>query len=320
MLLTSEILTASATSIRADGAHLFWAEKPSESLVKSIAEFGQTAPVLVCETGSGLSLVAGHARLAALTGAGQPVLARMVADATDTDKGLLYLADNAHRTLDDGMRLAALRFFVPRVDDATLKNDILPRLGIKPKSKDAGFLLAWLEMDEPWRTFLESGNVPLAAVAPLSRMTKEDRTALEPLFSNLSWSRSNGVNIPTWLFETAKMTGSTVGEVMERAGMNAILAQGLSPKDAIARLAAAARQVRHPELTSLRDRYVSAAAEITTATPWRMTQPDNFETGSSELTVQVKNAEQLAEAARSLKELAESPAWAKIWVLGSQND
>ena len=107
---------------------------------------------------------------------------------------------------------------------------------------------------------------------------------------------------------------------MEQAGMNAILAQGLSPKDAIARLAAAARQARHPELTRLHDRYGSEAAEITTSTPWRMTQPDNFETGGSELTVQVKNAEQLTKAVKALNELADSPAWAKIWILGSQND
>ena len=320
MLLTSEIFTASAASIRTDGAHLFWAEKPAESLTESMAEFGQTNPVLVCETETGLSLIAGRARLAVLTQAGRPVLARMVEDADDTDKGLLYLADNGHRVLDDAMRLAALQFFAPRVDGTVLRKDILRRLGIKPKSKDAKFLLAWLGMDERWQALLATGTIPLAAVGPLARMAIDDRTAVEPLFAKMSWSRSNGVNVLTWLFETAKMTDSTVAEIMDRAGMSAILAQGLSPKDAIARLTAAARQARHPELTRLKDRYAAVAAEITAGTKWRMNQPDNFETGGSELTIQIKDREQLARAVKDMGELAASPAWHKLWSLGSGNE
>lgn len=320
MLLTSEIFTASATSIRTGGAHLFWAENPSESLAESMAEFGQTTPVLVCETDTGLSLIAGHARLAVLARAGQPVLARMVEDADDADKGLLYLADNGHRTLDDAMRLKALRYFAPRVDAAALRDDVLPRLEIKPRSKDARFLLAWLDMDENWQALLAAGNIPLAAIGPLARMHADDRAAVAPLFRELSWSRSNAVNVLAWLFETSKMTGSTVAEVMDRAGMDTVLIQGLSPKDAIARLSAAARQARHPGLTRLKDQYAAVAAEITAGTKWRMNQPDNFETGGSELTIQVKNAGQLAQAVQDLEGLAASPAWDKLWLPGSRDE
>jgi ParB family chromosome partitioning protein len=320
LLLTSEIFTASATSIRADGAHLFWAEKPSDSLTESMAEFGQASPVLVRETEAGLTLVAGHARLAALAAAGQPVLARMVEDADDVSTGLLYLADNAQRTLDDGMRLAALQYFAPRVDEAVLRQDILPRLGTKPKSKDARFLLAWLGMDKEWQALLTAGNVPLAAVSPLARMSADDLAAVKPLFTGLSWSRSSGVNVLTWLFETAMMHGSTVAEVMDRAGMNAALAQGLSPKDAIARLSTAARQARHPELTRLQERYAAIAAEITAGTKWRMNQPDSFETGGSELTIQIKNGEQLTQAVKDLENMAASTAWNKLWSLGSRDE
>ena len=99
-----------------------------------------------------------------------------------------------------------------------------------------------------------------------------------------------------------------------------ILGQGLSPKDAIARLTACARQARYPELNRLQARYGEAAAEITTGTRWRMAQPDNFETGSSVLSVQVKTPEQLARAVAELEELAASPAWAGLWNLGSGND
>lgn len=320
MLLTSEIFTASAASVRTGGGHLFWAKKPAPELADSLREFGQTTPILVCDDGDGPTLVAGHARLAALAEAGSTVLARLVKDADETDKGLLYLADNAHRPLDDGMRLAALRYFAPRVDGDRLRRDILPRLGVKPRSKDARLLLAWLDMERPWRERLEKGNAPLAAAAPLARMSAEDRAAVAPLFDSLSWSRMNGVNVLTWLYETAKMTGSTVAGVMDRAGMPALLGQGLSPKDAIARLTGAAREARHPELNRLQSRYAEAASAITAGTRWRMAQPDNFETGSSELSVQIKTPEQLARAVKELEALAASPAWGRLWTLGSGDD
>ena len=320
MLLTSEIFTAQARSIRADGGHLFWPEIPPKSLANSLDEFGQTSPVLVCKTDSGLSLIAGQSRLMLLAEAGAPVLARLVEDADDVDKGKLYLADNSHRTLDDGMRLKALEYFSPLLDRKELQTDILPRLGVRPKSKDATLLLAWLDLEAQWRSLLHSGNAPLAATGPLSRMSSEDRNAVIPLFSALSWSRSNGVNVLTWLFETAKMTSAPVADVMERAGMTAVLDQGLSPKDAIARLTACARQARYPELNRLQARYAETASEITAGTRWRMAQPDNFETGSSELTVQVKTPEQLSQAVTELNEMAGSSAWGKLWDLGSGNE
>jgi len=318
--LTSEIFTAAPASIHNGGAHLFWAVKPSESLVQSISEFGQTTPVIVCETENGLELIAGHARHTVLSTTGQPVLARMATDISDTDKGLLYLADNSQRVISDGMRLTALKYFVQLMNERQLKADILPRFNIKPKSKDAKLLLAWLTLDARWQALLESGNVPLAAATPLARMNSEEQNAVVPLFTTFSWSRSNAVNVLTWLFETAKMRASSVQEVMQQAGMTDILSQGLSPKDAIQKLATAARLARYPELTRLQDAFATAAREITAGTRWRMNQPNNFETGGSELTIQVKDADQLAQAAKDLHALSGSATWDTIWKLGGGND
>ena len=324
MLLTSEIFTASAETIHADGEHLFWPSNNLESLTESIAEFGQSAPVLVMEGARGLSLVAGRARLAVLTALGRPVLARMVAPESGRPDavalGLLYLADNVQRPLDDGMRFQALGYFAPRMDRETLRTDILPRLGVKAQSKDAKLFLAWLDLPGAWRALLMEGNVPLAAGSVLERMTEADREAALPLFTGFSWSRSNAVNVLTWLFETGRMTGAPLTEVMERAGMTEILAQGLSPKDAIARLSATARETRFPELSRLQAAFAEAASALTAGSRWRLTQPDNFETGGAELTVKIKDADQLARAVQELGSMAESNGWAEIWKLGSADD
>lgn len=320
MQLSQEIITASVPSLDTEGPHLFWAAPPSKALAESIREFGQMTPILAMETDSGLELIAGQARTAALREAGLPVMVRLVTDANALDKGLLYLTDNSHRTVDDGMKLTALAYFRPLMDQKALVNDIFPRLGIKPKSKDAKLFLTWLDIDDTWQNHLRSGHVPLAAGAPLSRMDATDRKAVEPLFANFSWSRSNAVNILTWLFETAKMQSKSMVEILESAGLNDILKEGLSPKDAIARLTAAGRVARYPELSRLQDEFARAAREITAGTKWRMTQPNNFETGGSELTIQVKNADQLATAVKDLEAMRALSPWETIWELGGSND
>ncbi|QGY40834.1 hypothetical protein GM415_12090 [Pseudodesulfovibrio cashew] len=320
MHLTNEIITASPDALKADGPYLFWSGTVDESLKKSLEEFGQTTPVLAIETDHGLELVAGYARLAVLRAAGTPVLVRLARDTDARDLGLLYLTDNMARPQDDGMRLAALRYFRPLMDDAALSAVILPRLGIKAKSKDAKLFITWLDLPESWQEHLAAGRIPLATATLLSRMAPEDRDAVEPLFSGHSWSRSNAVNMLTWLFETARMQQAPLAEVLRTAGLDAILQQGLSPKDAIARLTSAAKAARYPSLSRLQARFVEIAGELSTGTRWRLTQPNNFETGGAELSIQVKNAAQLADAVEQLQAMAGQSAWEKLWNLGGQDD
>lgn len=320
MQLSNDVILIAPETVKAEAKHLFWTCNPDESLMKSIKEFGQTTPILVSEKGGEYELVAGHARLAALKDMGLPVLARLVQEANELDKGLLYLADNEHRTVDDGMRLTALRYFASQVDNKTLKQDILPRLGVKPKSKDAKLLLGWMTMPENWQGHLAAGNVPLAAGSTLGRMDEADLNALEPLFSRFSWSRSNAVNTINWLFETSKMNNQSIESTIQNAGLNEILNQGLSPKDAIARLTVAAKAIRYPEISKLQDTFSKATSELTTGTRWRMNQPNNFETGGTELTIQVKDAKQLAAAVKDLEAMAGMSTWETLWKLGEQDD
>lgn len=320
MQLLSETRTAPANSIQNEGKHLFWTSDPDKNLVNSIHEFGQVAPVLAQQTENGLELIAGHARLEACRQLNKLVLIHMCIASNDINKGLLYMADNSERALDDGMRLAALQYFRPLMDEKSLREDILPRLGIKPKSKDAKLLMAWLDLPGTWQNHLAAGNVPLAVGAILARMDDDNRAAIEPLFSGFSWSRSNAVNTLTWLFEASKMKQLPIADVMEQAGLNEILKQGLSPKDAIARLTAATKAHRYPELTSLQTTFSKAAREITAGTRWRMAQPNNFETGGAELTIQVKDAAQLEKAVKELDSMSTLSPWNDLWKLGGKND
>ena len=286
MHLSNEIVTAPADSIRDSGSHLFWAGEPLPWLARSIGQLGQAQPVLVHETHSGLALIAGHARLTVLRSLGLPVLARLVVDPGPVDLGLIYLADNALRPLDDAMRLAALQYFAPLLDRPAPAADILPRLGVNPESKDARLLLAWLDLPAIWQAHLAAGRAPLAAATVLARMTEVDRDAVAPLFADHSWSRSNAVNLLTWLFEASKMTGKHVAQ---------------------------AKNGRYPSLSALEARFESTAREMTAGTSWRIAQPDNFETNGVELSIRIKDPDQLAKAVRDLKAMANRPQWPRLW-------
>lgn len=320
MQLSNEIITASPDAVQSDGQHLFWSDNINESLEISIGQFGQTTPVLAQEADQGFELISGYARVAVMKRLSQPLLVRIVTDASPLDKGLLYLSDNTHKVLDDGMRLAALKYFSPLAEKKFLRDTILPTLGIKPKSKNAKLLLQWLDLPQQWQQHMLAGRVPMAAGDILSKMDTADHAAIEPLFESFSWSRSNAVNMLTWLFESGKMQGKTIAQVMSESGIIATLGQGLSPKDAIARLTAMAKQTRYPHLTTLQKAFDNSARHITAGTSWRMSQPNNFETGGAELSVSVKNEEQLKKVSQELETMSTSPEWKAIWTLGDQND
>jgi ParB family chromosome partitioning protein len=81
-----------------------------------------------------------------------------------------------------------------------------------------------------------------------------------------------------------------------------------------------ARQARHPELTRLRDRFDAAARTVTGGTAWKLAQPDNFETNGAELSVRVKDREQLARAVQALQSMADNPAWETVFRPGGDNE
>ncbi|CCH47253.1 ParB/RepB/Spo0J family partition protein [Pseudodesulfovibrio piezophilus] len=320
MQLSSEIITASAQAIQTTGSHLFWSEQTNTSLKTSLEEVGQTTPILVQETETGLELISGFARVMILKELGKPVLVRLVERLTDMEKGLLYLIENTHRLQDDGMKLKALRYFRTFTSEKEIRQTVLHRLGIKPKSKDAKLFMTWLELPENWQSHLTAGRIPLAAGTIIAKMNDSDRHAVEQLFTNYSWSRSNAVNVLTWLFETSKMTAHSIANIMNTTHMDTMMGLTLSPKDTIARLVSTAKKARYPELTSRQKSYAETSAKLVAGTKWQLEQPDNFETNEAELTLRIKNSQQLKTALHDLEDMVTRPEWEILWTIGTSHD
>jgi ParB family transcriptional regulator, chromosome partitioning protein len=313
-----KILILAPGSVDTSSQALFWAEEPDDRFLHAMKNHGQAQPVHVAPEGGRCVLLSGFKRVRAAVRLELELLAVEVEAPAPFDRGVLYLLSNLGRGMTEAMQVSALRYFSSCAEPPAIRDQVLPLLEIVPGSRHERELLEWLALPEPWDTALESRAAPLAAAGVLRLLDPGDLAAVEPFYHGLRWSRQNGVQWLTWLFERSRMDGIPVRELIERAGMRAILErldQGLSPKDAIDRLSRAAYSLRYPELAGMRGRFDSLARELTRGTPWRMSHNDNFETAEIELSSRCRSPLEVERAARSLMAMHGRGEWDGLWSL-----
>lgn len=289
------------------GRHLFWAEEPSAALRASIRDVGQLEPILARFAQDKWRVVSGYKRVRALAGTGAGVLVMEPANAPDpiTD-GLLYLHANAHRPLDDVMRLRALRYFAKYMDKQALNARIAPLLGTEPRSGAWQRLCTWLELPAGWDDLFGAGHLPLAAGPFLAKLETRDLDALGPYFRDLKWSRSLAVQWLTFLMETSRREATAPAALLADCGMPEILAAKLSPQDKLQRMFARARALRYPALAGLEQRFYALRKELTGSSRWELIPSEGFEHDAVELRLRARGAAQVRRAARDLERMAAS--------------
>lgn len=189
-----KLYSLDATEIDCFGNWLLYPQSPAEKLIPSFKKTGQLVPVLLAKDGDKNVLIAGRARVLAAEKLGQKVNAIFVEAADDISRAIMHLEENRSRVADDAFKLATFRFFSARMETSALPKELGPLLDIKPKSRDMKLWLDWMEMDSKFDEMLVAGNIPLAAVSVLSKLSSEDCNSLIPFFEKVSWSRSNAVN------------------------------------------------------------------------------------------------------------------------------
>jgi len=294
------------------GSWLFWAREPDQRLIASLSGLGQTTPVIVERGTRPLSLIAGHARVRALKDLSRPVLA-VSADANPTEKGLLYLASNTGRPLTSGMRLQALRYFERLLPEEDLGSVVGPYLGLSPHEREWELLCKWLRLPRALDAYLIQGNLPLETALILARLGPLELEALSPFFSDLRWSKSNAVNLFTWLWEAGQARSCGLDQLLEPEGFTEILNQNLSPKDAMARLSAKARGLRYPTLSRLEEDFAEASRGLSAGTAWEVAPSKNFEARAVTLSARIKDRDQLIKAVQDLENMAKSGVWETLW-------
>lgn len=289
-----------AASIDVSGPWLFWPAEPASALRRSLERHGQLVPVLVDLSGASPLLVAGAARVAVLAEAGRDVLCLDMGPLDMAGRGLAYMQSNIGRELTDQRVVAAMRYFraIPSTDMAP----VFELLEMEPRSKRLRLVEAWLGLPAHWDRLLD--GVPLACAELLAGFSARDLAALEPLFDGLSWSRGNAVNLLTWLRETCLRDGTGAAELLRDCDVDDILAEGLSPKDAMARISQQIRQRRFPRLSTLEKDFAEAARRVASGTRWRIIQPDQFESDAVEMTVRARSVDEIRAAGAELARMA----------------
>jgi ParB family chromosome partitioning protein len=308
------ILRCVATDLEAGGSWLFWSAPPSFSLRSNLQRHGQLMPVLVDASGSRPVLVAGSARVAALAELGREVLCMDLGALDGQARGLAYIQSNSGRELSDGQIVLAMRYFaaLPASDMPIVRE----ALGLEPRCKRLRLVRSWLTLPASWDALLRAGTVPLACAELLEAFAPTDIMALEALFATLSWSRGNAVNVLTWIRETCVRDGVSVEALLDGVGLGEILAADLSPKDAMTRIAHAARLLRYPVLSGMERDFNETVRRVTAGTRWRMVQPDLFESNAVELRVRLTSPEELRAASAELVRVAAREDLAGLFPVG----
>ncbi|CCO25170.1 ParB N-terminal domain-containing protein [Maridesulfovibrio hydrothermalis] len=309
------IFSFDPAEIDCSGPWLIYPESQPENIIPSLKNIGQLTPVLVMKDAGKIKLLAGRARVAAAAKLGLKVSAIFIEAADDISKGIVHLEENRARVTDDALKLAAFRFFSSRMQQGAVAGLIGPLLGMKPKSRDIKFWLDWMELESEFDELLRSGNIPLAAVSVLGKLTKEDRGNLIPYFEKVSWSRSNAVNFLTWLYETSRREGRSVTELLKSEILYPAK-ENESPKDAVARLCKAAKELRYPRLSGLAKTHEKIVSEICAGTKWRIESTGNFETGEVMLQTRFKSREMMQKAVADLDSIEKHAGWETLFDLG----
>ena len=309
------VCNLSPADIDCSGPWLLHPESPVEKLIPSLKKHGQLVPVLAVKESGKTLLVAGRARVAAASKLGMDVLVRYIDAADDTSKAVLHLEENSTRSVDESVRLSAVRFFAARMDAADLPKIVAPLLGIKPKSRDMKFWLDWMELEPEYDELLRLGHIPLAAVSVLIKLDETDRAALVRFFEKLSWSRSNAVNFLTWLYETSRRENKSVVELISALAFEAA-GESESPKDAVTRFCKAAKELRYPKLSELEKVHNKIVSEICAGTKWRVEPVGSFETGEVMIQTRFKSREMMEKAMADLESIAKFSGWEDLFELG----
>lgn len=310
-----KLYSLDATEIDCFGNWLLYPQSPAEKLIPSFKKTGQLVPVLLAKDGDKNVLIAGRARVLAAEKLGQKVNAIFVEAADDISRAIMHLEENRSRVADDALKLATFRFFSARMETSALPKELGPLLDIKPKSRDMKLWLDWMEMDSKFDEMLVAGNIPLAAVSVLSKLSSEDCNSLIPFFEKVSWSRSNAVNFLTWLYETARREVKSVADILKEANLNPAR-ENESPKDAVARLCKSAKQLRFPHLSELQKAHEKIVSEICVGTKWRVESVGNFETGEVMIQTRFKSRELMHKAIDDLESIEKFQGWETLFELG----
>ncbi len=274
------------------------AEETSHSLVR----FGVMRPVLVIETGGGVELVAGCARVAHCRAHGiDEIWARVVdgSDATGLWELLLedQLAEGAMNIVEVGLYISK-RLAETGESLADGAKGFFQRLGLSPKEGAARepLWVAGLELAHQ-RRFVE-GELPEAGLRLLTEAPRADALTILNVTAGMTLGRNKFIETARWAMEGAWREKLDVAAWLKANDLNDI-AEGETFRKAIWRL-------RFPQLSRWTDEFAADVTSLKLPGNVSISHSKGFEGGKLRLTTSFESVDELRETLEDIAESAEA--------------
>jgi hypothetical protein len=198
-----------------------------EPLKSSIKKFGIiNPPYLFRNPNNNFLIVAGYQRLMAVKELGwHDIACQVLPDNFSLFDALLFnLNDNLiHRQLNNiekGMILQRLTRFITAEEIVT---NFMPILGIPSNNQQLALFLGLEELEERIKISIAMEQLSIKVAGLLRHFEKNDRLAINDLFTSLKWSFNQQWEIIQWIKEIASRVGCPMKEIIESKDIKEVL-------------------------------------------------------------------------------------------------
>ena len=233
-----------------------------QSLRSSIAKIGLIQPVILKQNGYRYQIVCGFRRVSILREKGHPdIEARVIAE-KEKDRLELFslslhenLTTRGFNTVEKAIALGKLvRDF--QIDPAVVIKTFLPLFSLEPNEKILNTYLSLAEMEEAVKRYVLKEEVSRSNIRMLATFSPEDRVALIPLFSSLKLGENRLRETLALLDEISKRDSCKVKEIVDRAGIAALLSQDeLAPSQKTEKVKKILMDLRYPRMRQMEERF-----------------------------------------------------------------
>jgi len=269
-----------------------------EPLKSSIKKFGIiNPPYLLRNPDNNFFIVAGYQRLMAVKELGwQDIICRVLPDSFSLLDALLFnLNDNLiHRQLnkiEKGMILQRLSRFIASEE---IVANFMPILGIPSNKQQLALFLDLEDLEERIKISVAMEQLSIRVAGLLRYFEKNDRLAINDLFTTLKWSFNQQWEIIQWIKEIASREGCSMKEIIDSKDIKEVLDTTTMNKPQKAKaIVKLLKYRRFPSLSKSEKLFDKSISNLTLPLGVKIIPPPFFEGTDYKLEVTFRKGEDL---------------------------
>ena len=267
-------------------------------LKASIEKFGViNPPYLLRNSDNNFLVVAGYQRLMAVKELGwQDIMCHILPDSFSLLDALLFnLNDNLiHRQLNNiekGMILQRLTRFITTEE---IVSNFMPILGIPSNKQQLAVFLGLEDLEERIKISVAMQQLSIRVAGLLRYFEKNDRLAINDLFTSLKWSFNQQWEIIQWIKEIASRVGCSMKEIIDSKDIKEVLDTPRMNKPQKAKgIVKLLKYMRFPSLSKAEKLFNKSISNLSLPFGVKIIPPPFFEGADYKLEVKFRKGEDL---------------------------